>query len=58
MRDEKNHEYNSSDDESNAPLSEEEFAYLNAGYVHYDDDFQSDTDWGDNLELETGIKFS
>lgn len=57
MRDEKNHEYDSLDDEATAPATDEELMYLNAGYVHYDD-FQSDTDWGDNLELETGIKFS
>ena len=56
MRDEKYHEYTSPDDETDVPLSDEELLYLNAGYVHYDDDIQSDTDWGYNLEMETGIK--
>ncbi len=58
MRDEKYHEVKSPDDESNAPLSDDDLFYLNAGYVHYDDDIQSDADWEYNLEVETGIKFS
>ena len=57
MRDEEYYDDVSSEDEENKPLSDDELLYLNAGYVHYDDDFESDSDWGDNLEVETGIKF-
>jgi|GEM_PF-5150924 len=57
MQSEKNHELDLSDDETNASLSEDEFLYLNAGYVHYDDDIQSGSDWEYNLEVETGINF-
>ena len=57
MRDEKNHDYVSPEEEQEAPLSDDELLYMNAGYVHYDDDFESDSDWGENLEVETGLKF-
>lgn len=58
MIDKKDDEFNEFEDDVDVTISEDEFMCLNAGYVHYDDDLQSDVDWGENLEAETGLKFS
>ena len=46
MRDDKPYESGSPDDESNRPLTDDELLYLNAGYVHFDGEIQSNSEWG------------
>jgi len=50
MRNNKPYESKSSDDESNRPLTDDELLYLNAGYVHFDDELQSNSDWDISTE--------